>query len=501
MDAELPVGDAKQNPLPEELATPSLKQRTLQGAAWLTIEGAGVQAASFAVFATMAHFVTPRDFGLISISFVFVQSLQMLAFYNVPTLAIRKQQTSDADFTTAFWIALALAVLAFLLLFELSGFAEKLFNAPGLKPVLRGMGFILLFMGLSRTHETWLVRHFRFKSLALRGLAGAAIGGVAGVILATRGFGVDALVAQQIVNSTVTTALLWAVCPWRPNCSFSRAAGGEIYRFMRHITLNNIVYVVNQNCDIFLIALVFGPTGTGFYNIGKRIRLALQLVTGEPIKNIMLPALAEMQDDDARLRDGILNSLTFVCAICSPVFFGVAAVSHDVVLLIFGQKWVQAVPILQLLALSGLAIVLLGYNDNILILKRKPLNCLYVSLAYSILAIIAILFCDKAHVTAIALPFVLPYMVVLPFSAWLVTRQTILSIRALLAAILPGLLSASGMFATVQFIALHIQTVPLLARVLLLSLAGAAIYATLLATIWPRTACYLLQVVKQFAKR
>jgi PST family polysaccharide transporter len=496
MDAELLTETTENgNPAPQEdAAGVSLKSRTLQGAAWLSFEGVGVQAASFGVFATMAHFVTPRDFGLISISFIGVQSLQILAFYHVPTIAMRKQQTSDADFTTAFWITIAFAILAFLLLFQLSGLAEKLFHAPGLKPVLRSMSFILLFMGLSRTHETWLTRHFRFKSLAVRGLSGALVGGITGVVLAIKGFGADALVAQQIVNSTVTTALLWTVCPWRPNFRFSRSAAMEIFGFMRDITFNNVIYVVNQNCDVFLIALVFGPIGTGFYNIGKRIRLALQLVTGEPVKNIMLPALAEMQKDETRLRGGILNSLTFVCVICSPVFFGTSAISHDLIVLIFGQKWVHAVPILQLLALSGLAVVLLGYNDNIFILKHKPLWCLWVSLAYTMLAILAIFVCRQANVTSIALPFVLPYLVVLPFSSWLAARQTGISFRELCSAILPGLASATIMLIALLLLAPHIQSLPLLARVLLLGLSGAGIYAGVLAGIWPRTTKHLLRI-------
>lgn len=503
MEAEGLLENAKMpEPVLSEAAEPlSLKNRVLKGAVWMTAEMMGVQATSFAVFATIAHFVTPRDFGLISICFISVQSLQTLVFYDVPTIAVRKQKVENADFTTAFWITIGLAFVAFLLLFELSSPAEKLFRAPGLKAVLQAMSVVLLFMGLSRTHEAWLLRHFHFKSLAIRGLAGAVIGGIVGVVLAAKGFGVDALVAQQVVNSTVTTVLLWLVCPWRPSLNFSRQAAAEIFHFMRRISLNNFVYVINQNFDVFLIAVFFGPVATGFYNIGKRIRLALQLVTGEPIKNIMLPSLAEMQDDHDRLRAGMLRGLSLVCLVCSPVFFGISAISHDVIVLIFGQSWVHAVPILQLLALSGLAIVLLQCNDNIFILKHRPLYCLYVSLTYTILAVAAIFIAERAGIRSVALPFVLPYLVVLPISAWLAGRLTEVPLPALLGAILPGLASATGMFCVLQLAIPHIQTIPLLARVVTLGFLGAAVYFVLLTGLWPRAAKSLLQVILQVVRR
>lgn len=503
MDAEcLPEDLPNAHPGPTGTAgTVSLKSRVLSGAIWISLEMIGVQATSFAVFATIAHFVTPRDFGLLSICFISIQSLQTLVFYNVPTVAIRKQEAANADFTTAFWIAIALSILAFLLLFELSGCAQRLFKAPGLKPVLQAMSFVLLFMGLSRTHEAWLTRHFKFRSLAIRGLFGAILGGITGVFLAVKGFGADALVAQQVVNSTITTTLLWIVCPWRPTMNFSWTVAREIFGFMRHITLNNLVYVVNQNCDVFLVALFFGPASTGFYNIGKRIRLALQLAAGDPIKNVMLPSLAEMQDEHDRLQAGMLRSFTLVCVICSPIFFGVSVISHDVILLIFGQKWVHAVPILRLLALSGLAIVLLGCNENVFILKHKPLYCLHVSLAYTILAVIALVITKQAHIVSLALPFVLPYIFVLPYSAWLVVRLTAVPIRAFMAAVLPGILSAAGMFLAVEFIMPHVQTIAPLPRVIVLSLSAAIIYAALLAIIWPGAIKFLLQTVSQLGRK
>jgi O-antigen/teichoic acid export membrane protein len=475
---------------------PSLKKRVANSAIWISIEMAGVQGTSFAVFAAMAHFIVPRDFGLISICFLALQSLQMLVLYNVATVAVRKQRATDLDYTTTFWITIGLSAICFLILLAATPFAERLFHAPGLRPVLQAMSVIILFMGLSRTHETWMMRHFRFKSMAIRGLAAAIIGGAFGLILAVRGAGVDALVGQQIATSVLSVAFIWIVCPWRPTLNFCTETAADIFRFLYQIMPNSAVYAINQNCDTFLVALVFGPVGAGYYNVGKRIRLALQLVASGPIKSIALPSLAEIQNDPQRLQRGALNSLQFLCVICAPAFFGASAVAHVAVVTIFGPNWINAGPIMETLTVGGLAIVLLNYNENIFLLRNKPFWCLVASLAYSVLTTILVIVFVSLHIHAIALPFVLPYLAVFPLSATLASRCLDISFKQWLDALLPGISSALFMFVMVQICDQHLTIHGNIARLLVLCLVGGMSYALALGLVWRRSMKMVIETLK-----
>ncbi len=473
-------------------ASHSLKKRAVTGAFWVTMETAGVQGTSFAVFATLVHFLRPHDFGLMSISFLSVQSLEMLILYNISTVAFRKQFVTDSDFTTAFWITIGLAILSCLALMASSSALAHLFRSPGLTIILRSMSVILLFIGLSKTHEAWLIRHFQFKSLAIRGIIGAMAGGVTGVVLAASGFGVFALVGQQIVNSLVCVTLLWLVCPWRPSFHFSGAAAKEIFSFMCRMVPNNLVYATNQNCDTFLVALLFGPVSAGYYNVAKRMRLALQLVSGDSIKAIGLTTLTEIQNDTAKLRNVVVKSITLISALCSPVFLGASAVSNDAICAVFGSNWANSGPILQILSIGGLAIVLLSYNDNIFVLKNKPTWCLRVSVGYSFFAITAMLVCVKLRIIALALPFVLPYVILVPFSYILVCKEISLSPRELLGALLPGLSSAAVMFAVIRCAGLYYPSHSHVFRLLILCPVGAFTYSMMMLGVWRGTAGLLI---------
>jgi O-antigen/teichoic acid export membrane protein len=466
----------------------SLKKRAAKSAIWISVEMVGVQGASFVVFAGMAHFISPRAFGLISICFLVIQFLQMLVLYNVATVAVRKQHTSDLDFTTTFWITLGISAIAFLLVMASAGLMERLFHASGLTSVLRAMAVIILTMGLSRTHETWMMRHFRFKSMAIRGVTGAVLGGAFGLLLAIKGYGVTALVGQQVATALISLILMWVVCPWRPGFQFSMETAREIFTFLYSIVPNALVYTINQSCDTFLVALFFGPVSAGFYNVGKRVRLALQLVAGGPIKGIALPSLAEMQSDPERLRRGALNSLTVLCVICAPIFFGVSAVSQWAVPVIFGPKWLPSIPIMEILSIGGLAIVLLNYNDNIFVLKNKTGWCLAVSASYSALTTVLVVTCAAMKIHALAFPFVLPFLFVLPFSAWLASKCVALSLADWTSALLPGIGAAILMFLTVKLSAPYLSDHGNIFDLIQFSIIGGVAYVVFMAVLFRNTA-------------
>lgn len=485
----------------KQIEPDSLRQRIAKGASWVAIEMVGVQATLFAIFVQMSHFVGPREFGLINISFLAVQTSQMLILYNVDTVVARKQNAADIEYTTAFWLIIGFSTAAFGALFAFADLAERLFRAPGLAPIFRAMSIIILFMGLGRVHETWMLRHFRFKSLAMRGLAGAGASAVVGLIMAVQGFGVWALMGQQVTNSLVSTVLLWITCPWRPSFHFSQTTAKEIFRFLRTVVPNSLAYAANQNCDTFLIALFFGPVSAGIYNVGKRLRLMLQLVIGVPINNIAMPALAEIQNEPERLRRGLTSLLTLACIICSPVFLGVASVSDEVIAVIFGQKWAAAAPVLALLSCSGLAITLLQYSDTILTLKNKQIISLYLSLIYSVTALLAFVVCVHTGAKSLAFPFVIPYVLVFPLSIVLVSGLIGLSMREWLRALAPGLVSACLMFIVVKTVGNYLTEFRNIERLFIMCAGGATMYAALLWAFWHTEAVMVVNALVRVFRR
>jgi O-antigen/teichoic acid export membrane protein len=168
--------------------------------------------------------------------------------------------------------------------------------------------------------------------------------------------------------------------------------------------------------------------------------------------------------------------LTLICYVCGPVFFGASAVSREAIFVVFGHKWVEAAPILALLAIGGLAQILLSYGELVFVINNRPIWSFYVSLVYAVLAISLFQLSAYFGFHYIALPFVLPYCVVCPLAAVLVSRLVKLSAGDWFSAMAPGLGASVIMFSVVRLAELLLDRIGDIGRLAILCPIGCTVY-------------------------
>ena len=463
----------------------SVEHRAGMGAAWIALEMIGVQGISLLVFSVVAHYVTPREFGLVSLSFLLIYSLRWVLSENIVLAVVRKAMPTDLEYTTAFWLTLMLSLVTFVLVEISSMFAGQIFHASDIGPVLQSMGVILIFMGLSRTHEAWMMRHFRFRSLAARSLAGAVLGGVAGVACAMLHMGVWALVVQQITLSVSSLVFLWVSTPWRPALAFCTRTAREILKFLNTVTANSAVAVFNDASDTLLVAMFYGASSVGLYSTAKRLRLAMQLVASTPVTGASLPALAEAQHDEARFHGLILQTSRVMLAVTCPVFLGGAMVSHDLFPLLFGPKWAAAADAFSILSVSGLFALVVSFLGIVLLVRNHQHWTLYFSVTYTVVALSSFVMLKGLGERWMALPFLVPYLVILPVALAKALSVSGLTLANWLNAAGPPIVAALGMAGIVCLVELGMsQTAPQL-RVSVSILTGVASYAAAIQLLAP----------------
>lgn len=464
--------------------TPSLLgHRVITGATWITVEQVIVQIVSLIVFAVLAHYLDPHEFGLASIAFVLVLSVKIIVLDPIPLIIARKERATALEYSTAFWITLGIAAGSFAVIQLISSAVDQLFGTPGLGPALRVMSIMLLANGVGRTQEIWLQRYFQYRTLALRSGIGALAGGASGIALAMLGFGVWALVLQQVITTLVAVALLWTTCPWRPTVDFSRQTAGEILGFLSSMLGSSLASAFNQNADTVLIGLFFGPASVGVYNVAKRLRLALQLVATTPVNGIAMPALAEAQSDPARFNQALLTIVAVMFTVCGPVFLGAAAISADTISLLFGPQWAAAAPIFNWLAFAALLGMIVDNNNNVFLIRGYPSWIFGIAILNIVLTLIIFFAMQTASGAWIATPFVLPYIIAVPVSVTLVLRLSGLLASQWLRAALPPFASASAMFSVLHLIEPNLLDWPTALRIATMVVTGALIYLAALAVI------------------
>ena len=458
-------------------ASGSLGQRAKSGAIWITVEMVSIQLVSIVVFAVLARFIGPAQFGLMSISYVLVYSTRWIVFENIATAISRKARPTELEFTTAFWMTLGASLVSFVAFEGLTLVADKVFRTPGLAEILRPMGVILIGMGLSRTQEVWLSRHFRFQSLAIRAAVAAVVGGAVGVGCAMAGLGVWALVAQQMAMALTALACLWLATPWRPTLNFCSDTAKDVVHFVRDTSGASLLNTLNESVDTVMVAAFFGAESVGLYATGKRLKQALYFIAAGPINGVVLPTIAEVQNEPERLRRVLITATSVIFMLACPIFFGVGAVSRDAIILLFGEKWAGAAPVLMWLSISSVFAIAMNYNNNVFVVGNQQIWTLWVSGLSTALSIVLFFFVSHLGSNAITLPFVAPYLVTFPASMYLMMKMTGMDAKEWARAAGPPFLAALIMFGVVYATPLPWGATSPLLSLVCKALMGASIYA------------------------
>lgn len=444
----------------------------------------GTQVISLVIFTVLARWVTPREFGVISTCYAFIFSLKTLLIDNISFVTTRKKNPTDLDYSTTFWLTFALSLFLSAVLFASAGTIEAVMDVPDLAHVTHAMAWILLFIGLSRTHEQRLARTFQYRSLVIRSLGGGLIGGAVGLPVAMAGHGLEALVVQQITTSVSSLVLLWLASSWRPAFGLSRETVRETWHFMLTAMPTSATNVLVQNTDTLLVAYAFGPVAVGYYSIAKRLRMALHTAFGTPFNSVGYSVLAEAQDDPARLKSSLDGMLSSIMVVCTPAFVGAAALSSDLIVTAFGPRWAEAAPVFSDLAIAGLFVVVQTGISGLFTVKRRQIWNFYASIAQLALSVVFFALVYALGSQRVGLPFALPAIAAMPLFCYLTARLVPFSLGDVWRIAGYPLLGGAVMYGALAMLRDHLALAPI-PRLVVLCAVGAVVYAAFIALTKP----------------
>jgi O-antigen/teichoic acid export membrane protein len=247
----------------------------------------------------------------------------------------------------------ALGTVATVTLIVLAPAIAWLFGEARLTSIVRVLGVVPFLSSLSVVHTSLLLRRLDFRRLAVAEVSGATIGGILGVFLALRGFGVWSLVYQTVCAASLISAGTWLAARWRPRRTFAIAPLRSIAAFSLNLTAYNVLNFVARNADNFLIGRYLGAQSLGLYDLAYRVMLSsLQFLSGA-VTRALFPVYARMRDDDRRFAAAYLRVIAVTALIAFPLMFGLMGVAGAFVDAVFGPAWAPVVPLLLILSPVG----------------------------------------------------------------------------------------------------------------------------------------------------
>lgn len=327
----------------------SLKSSVITSLIWKFLERIGTQGVQFIVAIVLARLLSPADFGLIALVTVFITLANVFVQSGLNTALIQKKDADNLDFSTVFYSCLALACLLYLGLFLGAPLIAKFYNnQTELIPVIRVLGLMLPLGALNSIQEAYVARNMMFKKLFYRSVGAIIPAGCIGVFCAFMGCGIWSLVVQQLSNSVLICIIMWFTVKWRPQLAFSIARWKSLFSFGWKLLCSALLDTFYQNLRNLVIGKMFTPAALGFYNRGDQFPHLIINNVNSSIQSVLLPSLSSVQDDRVRLKTLARRSIKTSGFLILPLMAGLAAVAEPLTLSVLGEKWLPAVPFIQI---------------------------------------------------------------------------------------------------------------------------------------------------------
>lgn len=467
---------------------------------WKYLERTGTQIVQFAVQIILARLLLPADFGIIALLLVFINLAQVFVQSGFNTALIQAKNANETDFSSVFYLSLAVAGILYLILFFTSPYIALFYKMPALCDSLRVLSLILFLGAVNSVQNAVVAREFKFKQLFYSSFGAILCSGMIGIVLAYRGLGIWALVWQQLLNQLFLCIIMWFTVKWRPHLLFSFTRVKKLFSFGWKLLISALLDTGYREMQNLVIGKMFAPSALGFYNRGSMFP---QVIVGNidgSIQSVMLPALSREQDNPQRVKEMMRRAITMSSFIIAPLMMGLIVTAEPVVKIVLTDKWLPCVPFVRICCLSFLfypihtsnlqAINALGRSDIFL-----KLEIIKKILGVSILTITVICY---GTVMAIAWSAVVSGIVSTLINSYPNKRLLKYSYLEQLKDILPSVALAGIMGALVYLVSLLNYNI--YATLLLQIVVGIVSYAALAKLFKIESFDYFLRMILSFKK-
>jgi O-antigen/teichoic acid export membrane protein len=349
----------------------SLKQKTISGLKWSFVDNFVNQGIRFIIGIILARLLTPKEFGLIGITMIFVVISQSFIDSGFSLALIQKKNCTNEDYSTVFYFNLAISILFYFFIFLISSTVSTFFNEPQLTSLIKVLGIILLLDAIGLIQKTILVKKIDFKLQTKISIISSIVSGFMGIGMALCGWGVWSLVWKTVSQHFINTVLLWAWNKWRPGLVFSISVLQKMFGFGSKIFLSGLINTTFQNVYYFIIGKFFSAAELGYYTRADQFnKLPSENITFV-IQRVSYPILSTIQNDEQKLKMGYKKLIKSTMFISFILMIGLSAIAQPFILILIGEKWMPSVPYLQLLCFAGMLYPLHSLNLNMLLVKGR----------------------------------------------------------------------------------------------------------------------------------
>ena len=436
----------------------SLKDKTSKGLFWGGMSSFLQQLLNAAFGIYLARTLSPDDYGLVGMLAVFTVLAQALQESGFISALINRKEIRHEDYNSVFWFSILVSAVCYGVLFFCAPLIAAYFRHPELVPLARWIFICFIFSGFGVAQRAFLTKQLKIKEIALSGIVSAALSGIVGVYMAYRGMAYWALVAQSILSAALLSGGLWYFSAWRPTFKLDFGPVKEMFHYSVKLLIPGILCTLSSQLLTLILGRYYSAKRVGYYTQANKWYNMGGSVLAGMVNSVGQPVLAEVTDDRERQLRVFRKLMRFAAFISFPALLGLAFIAPEFIVGALKEKWIDSVPLLQILCAGGIVLPLIHLCSNLLLSHGKSDIHMWINVASFVLVLV---------IALLARPFGIVWMVVgfsasnvVMFLVWylFVRRELHYTLKGLLLDLLPFLAFTLVSIAGAYFVARGIDS-------------------------------------------
>lgn len=329
----------------------SLRIAGLNGVKWTALSSGAAVLIQLVQIAVLTRLIPPESFGLMAIAMVAIGFAQAFSDMGMSSAIIHRQDITRAQLSSLYWLNIIVGIVVFLMVFALAPVVAAIYAQPELVSVLRLVSFTFIIQPFGLQFYVLMQKELKFNVLSKIEIAVKLIGLGAVIGFALHGFDVYALVFATLLTSFLSACSFFYFSDYKPQFYFNIKDVSSFLGFGMYTIGERCVNFFGSEMDTLLIGRLMGMEVLGIYSLAKQFIMRPAQVINPIINRVVLPIMSKVQDDTQKLRSIFLQTINHLSSVNFPIYMVLACFAHVIVPILFGAKWLLAIPIIQYLSI------------------------------------------------------------------------------------------------------------------------------------------------------
>ena len=324
------------------------KGKVIVNMGWRFAERTAAQGIQLIVSIILARLLMPEDYGTIALLTVFISIANAFVDSGFGGALIQKLDADDVDFSSVFYFNVIMGLLIYAMLYIVSPYIAIFYNDPKITKVFRVMALTIIIGCVKSVQYSYIYKRLELKKFFMSTSVGTVISAFIGIYMAYNGFGVWALVAQNMTNSAIDMTMMWVMSGWHPKLVFSFKRVRSMFSYGSRMLTAGLLDTLYNNMYSLIIGKFYSKFDLGLYNKGKSYPMLFVENINSSIQSVLFPVMAENQKDIETVKQITKKSIMLSTFVIFGLMAGLAAVARPMTILLLTEKWSGSVIYLQL---------------------------------------------------------------------------------------------------------------------------------------------------------